>query len=129
MAGSNRKNGARSVGIEWIAGGLGLLLTLGLLGFLGWQAVTVDRQVPPQLDLRVESVAPAGAGYVAAIVVRNRSPHTAGGVEVEGTLAGETSSVTFSYVPGGSSVRGGLYFSSDPSAGGLRLRALGYSDP
>ena len=131
MADKERKRGRRrSPMVEWIAGGLGLVLTLALLGFIGWQAVTQDGQDVPQVELSVERISPAGQGYVAEIVARNRSPRTASGVEIEGALSsGETSSLTLDYIPGGSSVRGGLYFSADPAAGDLRLRAHGYSRP
>ena len=120
--------------LEWIAGTVGLILTLALLGFIGWRALMHDAQSPPELELRVERVVRAGDAYVAQFVVQNRSQQTAEGVEVEGELSAgmgelETSTATFAYIPGGSSVRGGLYFSSDPRDGSLKLRALGHTSP
>lgn len=133
-ASGEKKGQPRSPVLEWIFGGVGLVLTLAMLGFIGWQAVTQGNGMPPWIEVRVDRVAPAGDAYVVEIVARNRSPRTAKGVEVEGVLAppggeSETSSVTFDFIPGGSSVRGGLHFSSDPAAGDLQLRTLGHSHP
>lgn len=132
--GKSKKHGARSPLMEWIFGGIGLVLTLSLIGFIGWQAVTQPARQPPLIELRVEKVSPIGHGYVAQIAAHNRSPHTAKGVEIEGTLASgsaetETSTVTFDYIPGGSTVKGGLHFTSDPATGELRLRTLGHARP
>ena len=137
MAGESKPSNARrgqGAAIEWTAGAVGLLLTLALLGFIAWRAFTHDPNEPPHLELRVERVVHIGEGYVAQIVAHNRSQQTAQGVEVEGTLSTdgsepEKSAATFNYIPGGSSVRGGLHFSSDPRAGDLKLRALGHIRP
>jgi uncharacterized protein (TIGR02588 family) len=133
MAGGSGKP-RQGAAIEWIAGAVGLVLTLALLGFIGWGALTHDRNSPPELELRVERVVRAGGAYVAQFVAHNRAQQTAEGVEIEGELSvgtgePERSTATFDYVPGGSSVRGGLYFSSDPRAGDLKLRALGHTRP
>ena len=131
----SRSQGAQRPAIlEWLVGGIGLVLTLGLVGFIGWEAVTGSNGTPPGIELRVEDVSAAGPGYVATIVARNTGPRTAASVEIEGKLSrrggeSETSTVTIDYVPGGSEVRGGLYFTQDPSAGQLQLRALGYTQP
>jgi uncharacterized protein (TIGR02588 family) len=120
--------------VEWIAAGLGLVLTLGMLGFIGWQALHMPKQTAPRIDVRVASVTRSGAGHVVEIRVVNNSPKSAAGVEVQGTLSrtgnpDEQSSTTFAYVPGGSEVRGGLFFTADPGAGDLRVRPLGYEEP
>lgn len=132
-SGQSKKPRSRSPLMEWIFGGIGLVLTLSLIGFIGWQAVTQPPRQPPHIELRVEQVSPVGTGYVAQIAARNHSPETAKGVEIEGTLSRgadeETSSVTFDYVPGGSTVRGGLHFTSNPATGELRLRTLGHTYP
>ena len=120
--------------LEWIFGGIGLVLTLSMIGFIGWQAMTQREEAPLHIELRVEQVSEVGGTYAAEIVANNHSRRTAKGVEVEGTLRSgssepEVSSVTFDYIPGCSSVRGGLRFSSDPTAGDLQLRALGHARP
>ncbi len=131
---SNEKRSGRSPILEWVFGGIGLALTLSMIGFIGWQAVTHPSGEPPRIELRVEEVARVGDGYVAEVVARNRSRTTAKGVEVEAILSpdsaeSETSSVTFDYIPGGSSVRGAVHFSTDPSAHQVRLRTVGHVEP
>lgn len=130
----SKKARKRSPLMEWIFGGIGLVLTLSLIGFIAWQAVTQPPQRPPLIEVRVEKISPLGGGYVAEIVARNRSSQTAKTVEIEGTLSSgsaenETSSITFDYVPGGSTVKGVLHFTSDPASGDLRLRTLGHTYP
>ena len=126
--------GARSPVMEWVFGGIGLVLTVSLIGFIAWQAVQRPARQPAQIELRVEEVAALADGYVARIAARNLARHTAKGVEIEGTLATgaaepETARLVFDYVPGGSTVKGALHFTTDPTAGELRLRSLGYADP
>jgi uncharacterized protein (TIGR02588 family) len=124
----------RAVILEWIAGGIGLLLTLALVGFIGWEAFTRTEPVPPQVEVRMEAIQPVGQGYVVEIVAQNATGETAQAVEIEGTLMQggrevEKSTVTLDYVPGASSAHAGLYFTRDPAAGQLQLRALGYARP
>ena len=124
----------RAVVLEWIAGGVGLLLTLALVGFVGWEAFTRTEKVPPQVELTVQEILPAGQGYVAKIVAHNATGQAAQGVQIEGALMQggrevEKSTVTLDFVPGGSDAHAGLYFTRDPASGRLQLRALGYARP
>lgn len=128
------RRGKRSAVMEWVFGAIGFALTLAIVGFVGWQAVSPDREAPPDIEVAVERISPVGAGYVVEVVAHNRASQTAKGVEVEGVLTrggeeSETGSFTFDYLPGGSSARGGLHFSADPAAGELQLRTLGHSRP
>jgi uncharacterized protein (TIGR02588 family) len=132
--GAERARGERTPLLEWIAGGIGAVLTLALLGFLGWEAWTTPGDAPPEVTVRLEEVMPAGDGFVARIAAVNGSPATAAAVEVEGTLSRggeevERAQATLDYVPGHSETRGGLFFAEDPREGDLRLRALGYQAP
>ena len=120
--------------IEWIAGGTGLVLTLVLLGFVGWQAVRSPEETVPEIDVQVTSISPAGEGFLVEIVASNHATQTAAGVQVEGVISGaagsiERSSTTFDYLPGHSEARGGLFFRSNPADEGVSLRALGYHQP
>lgn len=130
----SEKHGERTPLLEWVAGGIGAILTLTLIGVLSWQAWSNPGDVPPEVTVRLEEVVPAGTGFVARIVAVNGSPETAAAVEVEGVLSRygeevEAARATLDYVPGGSEKRGGLFFAEDPREGDLRLRALGYQEP
>lgn len=119
--------------VEWIAGGIGLLITLGLIGFIGWQALQ-DPPGTPQIEIRVTSIAPQGDSHLVEITAFNRGNSTVAGLVVEGTLTlpgrpSEKSSTTFDYVPAHSQRRGGLYFRGNPREGDLEIHAKGYQRP
>lgn len=123
----------KSPAIEWVAGGLGLLITLALIGFVGWQAFQGSGE-PPQPEVRITSVVGQGDTYLVKILAENHSSQTVAELSVEGTLTApqgepEKSSTTFSYVPGNSEAKGGLLFASDPAAGELQVRVTGYRLP
>lgn len=119
---------------EWLTAALGLLLVLGAIGYLGYEAVAGDDR-PPALTVVVDSVTRSGGVHQVHFTVRNTGDRAGAAVVVEGRLAGaaeggeETSEVTLDHVPGRSERSGGLFFSSDPRAGRLELRPLGYSVP
>lgn len=121
---------------EWIAGATGLLLTVSLVGYIGWQALEAPKNVghPPQIGIEAKSLSRSGSGYVLEFTAHNRSPQTAAQVQVEGTLnrGGSkvaTASTTLDYVPGYSVRQGGLYFEHDPRLYDIQLQPLGYADP
>lgn len=120
--------------LEWIASGIGLVLTLGILGSIGWEAVQGGGNEPPAMDVAVERIVPTGTGYVVEVRARNRSSATAAAVEVEGALSQggrevATSRAIIDYVPGESDRRAGLFFTEDPRTHQIEVRALGYSEP
>ncbi|WP_207100210.1 hypothetical protein [Paracoccus shandongensis] len=120
--------------LEWISAGVGLVLTVAMLGFIGWQAWTSTGQELPAVELRVRRILPAGDGWVVEVAALNHSPATAAAVQIEGTLTrdGQTvaeSQATFDYVPGNSEREGGLFFREDPNAFDLEVRTLGYARP
>lgn len=118
---------------EWMAAGLGLVLTLAVLGYSVWEVVdTTD--APPALEVRLRALHAQAGGHVAEIEVLNESYATAADVEVVGTIEQggavvEERRATFDYVPAQGSARGGLVFLRDPKAGVLRLRTEGYVEP
>lgn len=121
---------------EQAIGGVGVLLVLGLLAFLlyeAWQPAT-----PPEIVVSVQRVLSVEGGYLVELEARNEGESTAATVEVEGTLtapddphaaAVATSSLTFDYLPSKSTRRGGLFFKEDPAQYTLEVRALGYVEP
>ena len=130
-SGSQRQHGRRPL-IEWIAGGIGLVLTCGLVGFIGWQAMQ-DHSERPQVEVRVTSITPSGDNYLVELTAFSRTGRTVSGLDVEGvlTIAGqapEMSTTSFDYLPGHSQSRGGLYFTANPATGDLQVRAPGFQD-
>ena len=118
--------------LEWVAAGLGLVLSCGAIGFVLWEAM--QPSTPPSISLRPGAVERTAGGWVVEVEARNASLSTAAAVEVEGVLerAGaevETSTLTFDYVPGQGRRSGGLIFENDPRANELKLRTKGYIEP
>lgn len=118
---------------EWIAAGLGLILTLGVVGYSVWEGVSAD-DGGPRLSVRTEAAEASGRSYVVPIVLRNDAHATAASVEVRGVLrAGgqivEERRAVITYVPGKGEARGGLMFEHDPAAYRLSVQPEGYEEP
>ena len=115
--------------LEWIAAGIGLVLTLGMLAVIGREALSGEAAQVPAIEVRIERVVATPAGFTVEIAATNRSGATAAAVQIEGVIAGETSTATFDYVPGHATRKGGLFFREDPRRHRLEVRALGYQAP
>ena len=128
-----RKLRERTPIAEWTAAGLGLVLTLGAIGYSAWEGLTAG-DGPPRLSVEAGAPEPSAPGFVVPLTVKNDSHATAAAVEVTGELEQggqvvETRRVVLAYVPGKGETRGGLLFERDPRGGGLRVRAEGYEEP
>lgn len=120
--------------LEWIAAGIGLLLTLMMLGVIGREALNGETEQVPVIAVAATGIAPAAPGYVLAFEASNKTGGTAAAVEVEATLKDgetivETSKATLDYVPGHGKAKGGVFFAKDPRRHELEIRALGFQIP
>ena len=118
---------------EWIAAGLGLALTLGVIVYSVREGVSV-RDSHPRLTVEAEAAEAAGANHVVPVIVRNAAHATAASVEVRGVLRKgdaivEERRVVIAYVPGKGEARGGLLFERDPAAYALSVTPEGYEEP
>ena len=118
---------------EWVAGALGLLLVLGAVGYIGYNALTSDQSVPAVTLEHVGTQRTPG-GYVVEFRARNSGPTTAASLTISGSLYDgtteiETSEATLDYLPPKGERRGGLIFQPDPAEHELSLEAEGYVDP
>lgn len=130
----HRKRRSHPPLLEWISAGVGLLLTLAVLGALAWEGLTGSNGAPPAIEIAVSRITPVRAGYVVEVELHNRSSATAAAVEIEGKLTrsggdAATSTATVDYVPGDSTRNAGLFFRDDPRRHQLELRALGFAEP
>lgn len=120
--------------LEWIAAGVGLMFLSGLLGVIGYDALSGSSGEMPAIAIQTKGVSKAGSGYVVAFSAVNSGGGTAAALEIEGQLLDgekiiETSSATIDYVPGHGSADGGLFFSHDPRTLEVSARPLGFQDP
>jgi uncharacterized protein (TIGR02588 family) len=118
---------------EWISGGLGLLLVLTMLGYIGTNAMTSEPSVPAITFDRL-STEPTTGGYVVTFRARNSGPSTAASLLISGGLSNgsriiETSDVTLDYLPPLGERRGGLIFRNNPDRYQLRLEPKSYVEP
>ena len=112
--------------LEWIMGGLGLLLTLAVLVVVLREAMAPGG--PPVIEPALHAVHGGPGQWRAEVEVRNTGPETAAAVEIEGVLGDETASAVIDYVPAGGRERIILGFERDPRAG-LQLHARGWTEP
>lgn len=120
--------------LEWISAAIGALITLALLGFIAFEAVSGPGNAPAAVGVRATAVHPTPGGYVVEITARNTSDQTAAAVRIEGALMRgaaevEKSEAVLTYVPGQSERRAALIFSQDPRKHRLELRPTGYEEP
>ena len=130
----DRREGSDSIPfLEWAVAALGLALVVATVGFLALEATGGPKR-PPDVAVRVSSVARLSKGFLVRFTAVNRGDETAAAVAVEGELsrAGrpvETSQASLDYLPAHSERAGGLFFREDPRRGKLELRPLGYEAP
>jgi uncharacterized protein (TIGR02588 family) len=118
---------------EWVVALLGLVLVMGSIGFMTYQAMAGDDS-PPFVTVGIDAVLPFESGYLVQIRAVNQGGSTAAQVRIEGSLMNgsgrmEGSETVIDYVPAHSHRKGGLFFTHDPRQYTLQLRATGYAKP
>jgi uncharacterized protein (TIGR02588 family) len=120
---------------EKMVGVLGLLIVLGILGFLLYEAF--QPQSEAQIVTEVQSISPQPGGYLVQFEASNHGRQTAAAILIEGALYDpaspdepiETAEVTFDYIPDQSDRTGAFVFEHDPREYDLRLQVKGFMDP
>lgn len=130
---NERPPGAATSNWEWVTGAVGLLLVLGTVGFIAYDALGTEPSVP---DITIEHIATerTAGGYVVRFRARNSGSATAAALSIsgelsDGTAAVETSETVLDYLAADAERLGGLIFRNDPAGYELRLEARGYVDP
>ena len=116
-----------------MAASIGAALVLASMGILIHSAAT-SHDSPPRLWVRVASIEAAGEQHLVMIEVGNEGGSTAADARIEAQLRQhgavvERSETTIDFVPPKSKRRAGVFFSRDPRANELTLRASGYREP
>ncbi len=118
--------------LEWCVFGVGLVLVLGTLGFLVYDGARTG-DAPARIEIELgEPTAHGGQGFQVPVTVSNRGDLTAGDVHIEVTLEGseaERGEFVVAFLPRRSTREGVVTFHTDPRAGRLRARVLGYEKP
>lgn len=119
--------------LEWIFAVIGLILVLGVVGFLIYE-ISTDEGKPPDLSVSIEEIIPNDKGFLVRFALKNTGDETAADVTLEGEIKRgaeslEKSDVTVDYVPSHSEKKGGMFFTEDPRRGEFAIRAKGYNEP
>lgn len=118
---------------EWVVAGIGAVLVLATIAILLYSAATSD-DAPPRLSVRAVSIQPAGSQFLVVIEVGNDGGSTAADARIEAErrehgVVVERRETTIDFVPPKSKRRAGVFFSREPKADELTLRASGYREP
>lgn len=119
---------------EWVVAGIGAVLLLATLGFLGYEALRGGGQGVPEPSVQVLSIDAQRSGFLVRVRVRNEGRATAADLRVAGVLRQdgqelERSETAFEFVPAHSSREAGLFFTRDPRRHALEVRAESYQQP
>ena len=119
--------------LEWAVFGIGLALTLGVIGSLIWDAASGGRK-PPDLRVELGAPQPRSQGWSVPATVRNEGEETAESVRVLVTLempggGKEEAEFEVAVVPRHSRREGGVHFLHPPASGRLSGRVTGYEQP
>lgn len=119
--------------VEWATGLVSAVIVLVMIGWVAWEAFS-EVETPPAFEITVTQRQAVEGGYRVSFDIANTSSQTAATVVVRGEIIDgdttvEDADITFDYVPGQSRASGSVFFSQDPGAGEVRLRAIGYTEP
>jgi uncharacterized protein (TIGR02588 family) len=130
---ARRRKGQEIPPLEWIAGGLGVLVVAATLAFIALESYRGESD-GPDLQAEVDSVNAGSGGYEVGVIVRNAGRTAARGVIVEGMSSdgrGRESRVQaeLDYVPGLSQERATLIFPDRPDRAAVRVRIVSFTTP
>ena len=131
---SGRKTKVEKNRLEWVVFGVGLVLVVCVVGYLVYDGASMG-DAPPDIQVTLGAPERRGDEFHVPVSATNRGDQTAEGVQIEVVLetpAGgepERSEFGIAFLPRRATRRGWVTFHTDPSAGRLRPRVLGYEKP
>ena len=133
MSRSNEAGRTEIPALEWLLGSIGALMVAGAIGFLVWSGA-VNGDSPPDIRVEVVRVIEQRNGWLVQVRAFNEGGSAASEVTIGGGFTApdgtvENAETRFDYLPSRSDRQGGLFFTRDPRASGLKVRALGYAEP
>jgi uncharacterized protein (TIGR02588 family) len=129
----SRAKDVRTPLIEWILGGIGIVLLGTCIAFLVYEGVN-DGEEPGEITTSVVETVSAGDRHVVTFRIHNSGSQTLSNLQVSARLLDgdrevERATTTLDYLPGGSTKEGGFYFNRDPRELRLEIRPEGYQKP
>ena len=128
-----RKDEAGTPFIEWLIGGIGVVLLVSCIVFLVYEGL-VNGEEPGPITASVIDVIEVGDRHVVMFKIDNGGSQTLSNLHVsarllEGEREVESARTMIDYLPGRSSQEGGFYFEHDPRALTVEIRPEGYQKP
>lgn len=130
----SKTNSSRVPFWEQAVAAFGLLLVLGIIGLLLFEAVSEPRSAP-DISLEAETPIKINSNWHVPIKAINRGGSAAAELTVAAELHDrnsrivEAAELTFDLLAPRSSRTGGVYFTNDPNTFQLRLHARSYVSP
>lgn len=114
--------------------GVGLVLVIGVLGYLGYTAVATNDSAPPDIEVVVGEPSRGEYGYLLPISAINHGDETAEGVLIEVTLERDGAEVEqgefeIALLPRHATGEGWVAFKSDPASGQIVAEVSGFEKP
>ena len=116
---------------EWVVFAAGAVLVAATLAYLAYDGATLG-DAPPSIEVQVGAPERRAQNFIVPVTISNRGDSTAEGVQVEVVLRGaveERGEFVVAFLPRGAKREGWVAFQSDPRAGELKARVVGYEKP
>ena len=126
-----QKNRMQKNWFEWTVFAAGLVLLTATLSYLAYDGATLG-DAPPSIEIRLGAPARRAQNFIVPVSIVNHGDLTAEGVEVEVVLRGaseERGEFVVAFLPRGATREGWVAFQTDPRAGELKARVVGYEKP
>ncbi len=120
--------------LEWSVFAVGLVLVLGTLGYLVYDALTMGSE-PPVIEIRLEPTVERAGNYIIPVSIKNNGDQTAEGIHIEVQLIQqgrelERSEFVVAFLPRQATREGWVTFKTNPAtAEQITARVLGYEKP
>jgi uncharacterized protein (TIGR02588 family) len=119
--------------LEWILGGVGVVLFASAIAFLIYEGSRGQDQ-PGGVEIRIDEIIPTDDAYLVSYRAHNQGTQTLVDLHisarvVDGTTELERVEAGIDFLPGESSRQGGFYLREDPRKYRLEVRVGGYQEP
>jgi uncharacterized protein (TIGR02588 family) len=119
--------------LEWILGGIGVLLLTACVVFLVYEGMHGE-ETPGELTATVKEIVSTDGTHIVTFELSNAGTQTLSNVHVTARLLDndrevERAQTVIDYLPGHSLQEGGFYFSTDPRKHELVIAPEGYQKP
>ncbi len=119
--------------LEWILGGIGLVLFVAAIAFLVYEGSGSEDR-PGDVEIRIEEIIATDDAYLVRYRARNLGTQTLVDLHIsarvfDGSTELERVDAGIDYLPGRSWRRGGFYLREDPRKYRVDIRVGGYQEP